>query len=322
MPRLSLALLCTSIALLSIGDATAQVTMTPLTTFGTNGWLAPGSSAYMTTGNTERGLAYNPITGNLVLVSRAGGNNIRILNGATGLDLGGLDNTALTGGGTFAVNMAGVGDDGFIYVGNLSTSAASAFTVYAWASEATGFTTPAITAYAAPSGLARTGDAFAVIGTFPTAQFVAAGSNNVMASNFAVGTLDTTNTVTSYLSVPGTTAASNDYRLALTWVNSSTLIGAQGTTPARMTVISGPTATLAASINLGAASRRAMDYAVIGGTPVLAVIDTVSANVTVLDLTDPNNPLTLAQANTTVGTLVANGNRTGAVAVGDRKSVV
>jgi hypothetical protein len=31
----------------------------------------------------DRGLAYNPVTGNLVLVSRTGGNNVRILNGAT-----------------------------------------------------------------------------------------------------------------------------------------------------------------------------------------------------------------------------------------------
>ena len=77
-----------------------------------------------------------------------------------------------------------------------------------------------------------------------------------------------------------------------------------------------PTATVVASPALGAASRRAMDYAVIGGTPMLAVIDTVSAAVTILDLTDPTTPLTLATANNTTGTLTANGNGTGSVAWG------
>src|SRR5688572_27751835 len=111
-------------ALLSFAAiASAQGVLTPLPGFGTNGWLAPGSSAFNTTGNTERGLAYNPVTGNLVLASRAGGNHVRVLSGATGADLGGFDTTGVTGG-TFALNMIGVADDGAIYACNLSTSAA------------------------------------------------------------------------------------------------------------------------------------------------------------------------------------------------------
>src|SRR5436190_23509835 len=91
----------------------AAVLMTPLLTFGTNGWLAPGSSTFNTTGSTERGVAFG--NGHVYLVSRAGGSNVRILDPLTGADLGGLNTTGITGG-TFAVNAAAVGGDGAIYV--------------------------------------------------------------------------------------------------------------------------------------------------------------------------------------------------------------
>ena len=95
-----------SLVLASLFGSTlsAQSTLTPLSTFGTNGWLAPGSTPYLATTNNERGLAYNPITGNLILVSRTGGPNIRVLNSFTGTDLGGLDVTGVTGG-TFVIDM-------------------------------------------------------------------------------------------------------------------------------------------------------------------------------------------------------------------------
>ena len=116
-------------AMVAASSLLAQSTMTPLATFGVGGWLAPGSATYLGSANNERGFAYNPVTGNLVLVSRTGGINIKVLNGLTGADLGTLVATGITGG-TFAVNQAGVADDGSIYVANLSTSAATAFKVY------------------------------------------------------------------------------------------------------------------------------------------------------------------------------------------------
>jgi hypothetical protein len=52
-------------ALLHVTDARAQgAVMSPLTTFGTNGWLAPGAIPQLGTANNERGLAFNPVTGN------------------------------------------------------------------------------------------------------------------------------------------------------------------------------------------------------------------------------------------------------------------
>ena len=318
-----LALICAAAALLSTFDATAQGSLTPLPGFGTNGWLAPGSSPYLSNTNTERGLAFNPVTGNLVLVSRQSvsgvTNNVRILSGATGADLGGLDPTGITGG-TFAVNQAGVTDDGAIYVANLSTTATAAFKVYKWDSESIGLTTPPSVAFNAVTGVARTGDAFAVTGVTGgnPAIFAAAGSTpTATASNFVVGSLDATNSVTAYTTIAGTSPGTNDYRLGLTFVDQTTLIGNQGANARRTTFDPVTvTATLTDTVPLGGVSRRALDYAVIGTTPVLAVLDSNSSTVTVFDLTNPSAPVQIATGNATSGTLSTNANGTGAVAWG------
>jgi hypothetical protein len=302
-------------------SATAQVTLTPLSTFGVNGWIAPGTHPYVSTGNTERGLALNPTTGNLVLVARqnvAGvSNNVRVLNGATGADLGGFNTTGVAGG-TFVVNMVDIDAAGAIYVANLSVNATTNFKVYMWSSEASGPTTPPVAIFDGLSGVSRTGDSFAVHGglTAP-AIFAAAGSSTVNASNFATGPLDGTNVATAYLSVGGTLAGSNDYRLGMTFVDNDTVIGNQGAN-GRMTDFDPltATATVSASINVGGVARRALDYAVIGNRALIALIDTNSSNVTVLDITNPLNPVQLAQANATVAPLTANGNGTGSVCWG------
>jgi hypothetical protein len=58
----------------SVLTAQAQFSISPLTGFGgTDGWLAPGEGdySYLTTGDTERGLAFG--NGHLYLVTRAAG---------------------------------------------------------------------------------------------------------------------------------------------------------------------------------------------------------------------------------------------------------
>src|SRR5262249_30033424 len=74
--------------------AQAQFSISPLTTFASNGWLAPngynGSTyAYLTVSDTERGLACG--NNHLYLVSRNGGDFVRILDAQTGADLGALN---------------------------------------------------------------------------------------------------------------------------------------------------------------------------------------------------------------------------------------
>src|SRR5438067_13880403 len=116
MRRLALSLGCVLASSASIASA---VTISPLSSFGGgDGWLAPGEGGYtfLGTANNERGLAYG--NGHVYLVSRTGGNNVRILDPLTATDLGGLNVTGITGG-TFAVNAAATGSDGQIYVANL-----------------------------------------------------------------------------------------------------------------------------------------------------------------------------------------------------------
>src|ERR1051325_5236605 len=143
------AIVCAAAALVFPLIAQGAV-IAPLSTFGGgDGWLAPGEGGYgfLGTANNERGLAYG--NGHVYLVSRTGGNNVRILDSLTGADLGGLNVTGVSGG-TFSVNMAASSSDGSIYVANLTTamSAASPYKVYRWANEAAAPTTAISTATA------------------------------------------------------------------------------------------------------------------------------------------------------------------------------
>ncbi len=307
-------------------------TLTALPTFGGgDGWRAPneivtGDTAgtatgsnynYLQTAGLERGLAYNPTTGNLVLVSRSGaGNGIRLLSGSTGADVGALNQgTGIITGGTFATNMVGVADDGVTYVGNLSTSATAAFKVYRW-SDSNSTTTPTVAYNAAiASTIDRAGDSFAVYGSGTGTKLAAAGSATTNRSSFAA--FSTTDGLsfssTAYANVPGTLTTSNDYRLALTFIDSDTLIGNQGTN-ARITDF-GTSATVTATIALGAA-QRPMDYVEINSFKLLAVGDTNSSLVSVYEISNPALPILLATGNNTSGTLTANANGTGGVAFG------
>jgi hypothetical protein len=283
--------------------------LTPLSGFrGADGWFAPGEGGYtfLGTGNNERGLGYNPVTDHLLLPSRNGGAFIRVLNGSTGAEVGALDMTGVAGGG-FALNMVDVAADGVIYAGNLSTAAGSNFKVYRWSDESA---VPTV-AYDALTGLARTGDSFAVTGSGANTRIVAAGSNNVTASNFAA--LSTTDglsfTSVARLSISGTTTTSNDYRLGLTFQNADTIIGTQGTN-ARVTGFDG---TLQDTIPFTTASQRPLDFAVIGGLPVLAAVDTITSIVSIYDISVPSAPVLLNAGTTTSGVLTANGNGTGGV---------
>ena len=240
----------------------------PIAGFGTNGWLAPGDIPQLDTSNSQRGMAVSPTTGNLVLVDRDStlGNNAYVLSGTTGAVNGTLTPPAGGySGGTFVVNGAGTGSDGSVYVGNLVTSTASTFKVYSWASDSD-FTTPASVAFSLPmadaswGGVNRVGDVMAATGSGASARWVAAGSNSATGTNstFSVGTADTTNTQTTYTAIPGTATASNGYRLGLSFIDSDSLVGTQGTT-LYTTDFSGSTATAQAGA-IGAAladrSRR------------------------------------------------------------------
>ncbi|HNQ72700.1 MAG TPA: immunoglobulin domain-containing protein [Verrucomicrobiota bacterium] len=97
--------------------------------------LAPGSRPYLTaSGNNQRGMAYNPVTGHLVLVNRAGGLSVNLIDGATGADRGTLSVAGISGG-TFPLLMVGVAADGVIYAANFGSLPNTTTTLYRWANE-------------------------------------------------------------------------------------------------------------------------------------------------------------------------------------------
>ena len=313
------------------GTAFGQATLSPLVTFGSNGWIAPGANPYVTTGNNERGLGWNPVTKNLVLPTTAGGNFVAILNGTTGAVVKTMDTTGVSGG-TRAMMGAGVSSDGAIYVPNLQSgsSALSPFKVYKWLSESdTGAPSIAFSSVNPPTttGGWRFGDAFDVYGSGTAAKFASAGSTTGTSSslanngNFMIGQLDGSNVNTIYRAIPNTLTASNDYRLSVAFVDADTIIGNQGTSAkitdfVAATTLSNTGAIITGSIALGAADRP-LDYTVLNGQALMAVVNTNSSLISVYDITNPAAATLLATGSTVVQPLAANANATGGVQWGE-----
>lgn len=315
------------------GTAFGQASLAPLTTFGSNGWIAPGgSNPYVSTGNFERGMGWNPVTKNLVLPSRNGGNFVAILNGTTGAVVKTMDTTGVSGG-TLAIMGAGVSDDGAIYVPNLSsgtTAGSSPFKIYKWTGENdTNAPTTAFSQVNPPTttGVWRFGDAFAVYGSGTAAKFASAGTTTGTSGglanngNFMIGQLDGSNTNTIYRAIPNTLTVSNDYRLSIAFVDADTIIGNQGASAkftdfVAATTLSNTGAIITGSVALGAADRP-LDYTVINGQAFMAVVNTNSSLISIYDVTNPAAASLITTGSTVVGTLSANGNATGAVQWGE-----
>src|SRR5262249_30587318 len=157
---------------------------------------------WVTSGGTERGIAYNPKTGHVLLVSRnsatgadgPAGGGIAVLDGTTGLYIKQLDKgTGIITGGTFALNMIDVADDGVIYVCNLATSAAQNFRIYRWQDENSQPTIAYSLPPSAAAGTPRWGDDFAVRRSGAGTQIIASGNNTSANSVPVFTTPDGTN---------------------------------------------------------------------------------------------------------------------------------
>jgi hypothetical protein len=299
----------------------AQFTITPLSSFGSGGWLAPngynGSTyTYLTTSDTERGLAYG--NNHLYLVSRNGGDFVRVLDPQTGADLGALNlGTGIVSGGTFDVNLIAVGGDGAIYVGNLATGPA-AFRIYRWANDLS-TTTPTVVYNAVPLAGARIGDSLAVDGS-GSLTLLAAGFNNIPSvtgdNGYAIIAPNAgTATAVSFSTAP---PQPGDFRLAITYTDSGHVIGTQGGTgtPVLYSSYSGATGTLLASTALASSDERPLSYAVVAGYPLMAAVGTGDSHVNLYDMTDPTQPILAGQANATTGGLASDAHSTGAVVWG------
>jgi hypothetical protein len=152
---------------------------------------AAGSAAYLTTGNTERGIAFLPGADGgadkLLLATRAsyaenGGtakaNRIVALDPTTGsfLESRLFTSTEMTGG-TFVMSMIGVADDGAIYVANLTTSATVPLKIY----RLSDLTATVTIAYSGNPDTNRWGDTLAVTGAGTSTKIaLSSGGNSVV----------------------------------------------------------------------------------------------------------------------------------------------
>ncbi|MBA4294254.1 hypothetical protein C0431_14940 [bacterium] len=290
-----------------VAGAQAQVTLTAKASFGGgDGWLtgAEAGATVLDSGNTNltRGFAYDNATNQLIVVNRSGGVNLNLLNANTGALNGTMSNAGISGG-TFAASTVGVSDDGKVYVANLASGQNSNFKIYEFGSATIGAAGSNVYSAVLPaSGTPRLGDTLDVIGSGNSLRIIA---------GFGTGTggyrqLDNTFAATD-VNPAGT--ATGDFKFGISFgANSGDIFGTQGTTfryiQAGVLVDSSPTPT---------GSSRPMDFAIVNGRALLAFIDTVDNGVRVLDMTDPFNPVFVAQGNNTTGAPIPNGNGVGQV---------
>lgn len=138
-----------------------------------------GERDSINTDSTQRGLAFNPVSGNLLYVSRTGSNILAVLDAATGAEKHRLATTDSEGfsvitGATIPVNMIGVAEDGAVYVANLNLPAAgsgAALRVYRWDSDAADAVPVALDIPDLPADV-RFGDTFAVRGRGDTTELL------------------------------------------------------------------------------------------------------------------------------------------------------
>jgi hypothetical protein len=211
-------------------------------------WAIPAANGtWLTAGSTERGLAYNPKTGHLILSSRAvtpapaNGLGVAILDSTNGSVVGNLNigDIATTGAGTFKLSMVGVAADGVIYIANLA-SASTPFRVYRWADEGAA---PQLVYNANPLAL-RVGDSFRVRGSGAGTQIIASGNSSGATHNFLLlSTADGTNFTASVLNPTG--LANDALRLGLAFGCGNTVWGETTATPASYVGFTSPSSTVA-----------------------------------------------------------------------------
>jgi hypothetical protein len=278
--------LCAALAAAAGGAAQAGMMLVPLTSFGGgDGWLAPGELGFNSQTNaTVRGITYNPANNRLYVVDRHSSLAVKILDGDTGAQVGTLDVTGVTGG-TFALSMIDVDDQGVIYAANLSTSATSNFKVYRWATESSAPTV----AFDGLANRARTGDSFAVTGSGASTKMAAAGGSTA-GQDFAFFT--TADGASYSVANPvATGAATGAFRLGID-IDAGTVVGLQaigsggskftsapeaGGSASIVTLTSGGEAPLAwdASLNLLATADH--------NSSLVRLYDTSSASFALLD---------------------------------------
>lgn len=132
----------------SSNSAAATLTLSPavLSLVATQCWrIAVGERTYITADNAQRGLAYNAVFNEVLVVTRTPALAIHVLDADTGAYKHSMDLTGVAGG-TFALNMIACSEDGQVFAGNLTTNPKGAdgpFKLYGWF-DTTPATAPAV----------------------------------------------------------------------------------------------------------------------------------------------------------------------------------
>jgi hypothetical protein len=163
----------------SVTSANATLTIVPsvLSSAAVPLWTKSASDLFfLANDNNHRGLAYDPMTDHVIVVSRTPSNGVHVLNAATGSYLRSLDMSGVTGGGTFLVSLVGCGDDGAIYVANLDTAGLN-YEIYRWADDASATVATVAFGPSSPGLGDRVGDTLAVRRGGTNTQILAASRN-------------------------------------------------------------------------------------------------------------------------------------------------
>lgn len=329
-----------AVAVASLPSSLSAALLTPMASFGGgDGWRAPneivaGDLAGTATGSNynylqanglERGLAYNPTTGHLILVSNsAAGDGLRILNGTTGADIGSLNQGAgVISGGAFATNSVAAADDGAIYVSNLETNVgANSFKIYRWSDE--GAATPVTYLNATVPGFTgtpRLGDSLDVVGSGVQTR-LAAGAGGAGLEGAQGYAIVTSSGATAVANFTPTTPAPDGYSTGITFAESVDHVwGKTFNESLELSSYSDSNGVRLDSINLGQPHATMIDYAVVNGAPLLATLDFASSEVRVYSFAkkfgNMYEPELIASAVAASGILPVNPNGTGSIRFGE-----
>lgn len=278
------------------------------------------SHPFLADDDRTRGLAYNPVTGHVLVVSRTSSNAVYVLDGDTGAILGTLPyDTNVISGGTFHVNMVGVTDDGVIYVGNLTTDAIGAagpYKLYRWANE----TAPPQLVYSgdpsaadATAGNRRFGDSIAVRGSGTGTQILIGtiGSNAALLT-----TTDGTNFTATKIT---TDAAAGDLRWGLAWGAGNTFWAKQASGNLKRLTLNLPDNTASVTLSVSGVVGAPLGVDVVRN--LLAIVEAGTTTTTghklrLYDISDPTAPIQLDTTRSFPASNI-NGNAVGAVAIRD-----
>ncbi len=326
------ALLAFAVALIFNSQCFAAL-LTPLTSFGgTDGWRAPnevvtgdlagtatsGQYNFLKTTSLERGIGYNPVTGNIYIASRStSGQGVRILSGTTGADIGVLANsgTGTVTGGLITMVKVGAADDGAIYVDNAVSNVGTSspgLKIYKWASEGAAAPTLFFNGnVAGMPGTPRVGDTMDVDGSGANTRIALGnqGGGTVPSGGYVI--IDATATATAVSSFSPTAITNQTFNRGITFAGTVNDVWGRGQD---QVALKETTYTLGSSVGGNSAAgptfataQQPIDYINIQGVPYLAVLDLVTTGtssssfgpiVRIYDMTTPLTPVLVATGST------------------------